>query len=224
MLKAKVFSAKGIKMEDLSLSKEYGKDVNLNFLAQVARVYEAKGHIGLRKTKTRAEVVKSTRKIYKQKGTGGARHGAKSAPIFVGGGIAHGPRPEKRLLDLPLKVRRSAKLSAIAYKVSGSQGFVVDGIAKIAKTGEASQIIKKLAKEGLGGKIAVILASGGVAVKAFRNLANVSVFTFGNVNAGDILKSRAIVLDKNIFSGSGKKVEKEVKEVKKAVKAKKETK
>ena len=93
MLKTKTYSLKGTKLKETSLPKEFGQKENLPLLAQAVRVYEERSHIGFAKTKTRAEVNRTTKKVYKQKGTGGARHGARSAPIYVGGGTAHGPNP-----------------------------------------------------------------------------------------------------------------------------------
>lgn len=219
MLKAKVYSAKGVKMEDFSLPKEYDVKENLNLLAQASRVYESNSHAGSRKTKTRSEVQKSTRKIYKQKGTGGARHGAKSAPIFVGGGVAFGPTGEKRPLSLPSKIKALSKITAVAFKLRSGNGFVVSGLEKISKSKEASDLVKKAVKGGLGKKFTVALSDKGVgAYKAFRNLRNVSVFSFKNMNAWNILKMGTLVLDKRIFE-----VEKETSKVKvkaKTVKAK----
>src|SRR3989344_5966768 len=98
MLKVNLYDSAGKKKEGLSLPKEFEVKPNFRLLAQAYHVYEDRTHLGLAKAKTRGEVRISTKKIYKQKGTGGARHGAKSAPIFVGGGVAHGPKGIKRKL------------------------------------------------------------------------------------------------------------------------------
>jgi len=87
---------KGAKAGGVILPKEFGIKVNPLLLAQAIYVYEDRAHVGLRKTKTRSEVERTTKKVYRQKGTGGARHGSRRAPIFVGGGVALGPRPLKR--------------------------------------------------------------------------------------------------------------------------------
>jgi len=81
---------------NFSLPKGFDLKKAEKLLVQIVRVFEDRTHFGLNKVKTRSEVNKTRKKLYKQKGTGGARHGAKSAHIFVGGGVAHGPKGEKR--------------------------------------------------------------------------------------------------------------------------------
>ena len=89
-------------MESITLPKEiFDAKINNPLMAQAVRVYLANQRRGTLKTKSRGEVAISTRKIYRQKGTGRARHGAASAPIFVGGGIAFGPKPR----DFSLKLK-----------------------------------------------------------------------------------------------------------------------
>src|SRR3972149_10400244 len=128
MLKVNTYSLKGTKLTPTSLPKAWETAVNLNLLAQAIHVYEDRSHNALAKAQTRAEVERTKKKWYRQKGTGGARHGAKSAPIFVGGGVAHGPRPVKRELTLPKKMARQAfsvalTLKAKEGKVLGLKGF-----------------------------------------------------------------------------------------------------
>jgi len=103
MTKVNLYKLSGA-TEKTEFPKKYQGNIEPSLLAQAVRVYEDRMHPGLSKVKTRSEVAKSTRKIYKQTGTGGARHGAKSAPIFVGGGVAHGPKGVKRLLSLSKKL------------------------------------------------------------------------------------------------------------------------
>ena len=98
MSKVNAFSAKGIKQAEVSLPKQFAEKENLSLLSQAIHIYRDRAHIGLAKTKTRGEVARTTKKWYRQKGTGGARHGARSAPIFVGGGTAHGPKLARREL------------------------------------------------------------------------------------------------------------------------------
>src|SRR3989344_5044199 len=102
------------KVSDFKLPKEFRVKPNLGLLTQSLRVYEERGHVGLRQAKTRAEVNRTGKKLYKQKGTGGARHGSKRAPIFVGGVVAHGPRPIRRILSLSSKLKRLSKLMALS--------------------------------------------------------------------------------------------------------------
>src|SRR3989344_1873864 len=101
----------------MALPKEiFGQEVNTKLLAQAMRVYMTNLKKFTASTKTRGEVRGSTAKIYRQKGTGRARHGAITAPIFVGGGIVFGPKPRKVVLDLPKKMKKAALLAALSDK------------------------------------------------------------------------------------------------------------
>ena len=96
-MKTKLYTVKGEVKGDINLPKEYNLKTSNSLLLQAVRVFEDRTHFGLARVKTRSEVNKTRKKLYKQKGTGGARHGAKSAHIFVGGGVAHGPKGEKEI-------------------------------------------------------------------------------------------------------------------------------
>src|SRR3989344_1755133 len=93
-LSADVYNTAGKNVSKVNLPKtNFGAKINDGLMAQAVRVYLANQRMGTASTKTRSEVKGSTRKIWRQKGTGRARHGSKKAPIFVGGGVAFGPRP-----------------------------------------------------------------------------------------------------------------------------------
>ena len=114
-----VFDIKGKELKAWSVEDNVFGKANTAILSQAVRVYTSNSHQKTSKVKTRGEVQGSTRKIYRQKGTGNARHGAKYAPIFVGGGIAHGPkgvRPENMIL--PKAMRRRALAAAMQTKMS----------------------------------------------------------------------------------------------------------
>src|SRR3990167_9301765 len=111
MVKLTIYSAKGIRKGSTNLPNNFVEKINLPLMAQAVRVYEDRQHPGLAKAKTRGEVTASTRKIYRQKGTGGARHGAISAPIFRGGGIAFGPKPRNFELKLSKQMKKKALFS-----------------------------------------------------------------------------------------------------------------
>jgi len=117
---------------------------------------QANARAGTHKTKSRGEIRCSTRKIYRQKGTGRARHGARSAPIFVGGGVAHGPRPRDYSLKMPRKMRQAALRSALTAKAQDGDLVVVDMLAlERPKTRRMVEILSRLA----GDASALILLS-----------------------------------------------------------------
>lgn len=207
MLKASVYSIKGRKVGSISLPREFDEKVNLRLLAQAIRVYEERGHIGLAKAKTRSEVNRTKKKWYKQKGTGGARHGARSAPIFVGGGVAHGPRPTQRGFSLPGKMRKKARAIALSAKVKNKEVVAVDGLSKLGKTAEAKGLVDKLSKEGAGAKRFTFILSGeNLKAKTFiRNLKNAKALSYKDLNAYDVFLGGMLILDKEIFSKKARK-------------------
>lgn len=192
-----IFSSKGIKVATVKLPD--WKQASPSLLAQAIRVYASNSKAGLASVKTRGEVRISKRKIYRQKGTGGARHGAKSAPIFVGGGVAHGPRPGKRILSLPKRLKGLALSGALWAKAEGDEIAVIRGLSKVAKTADAKRLLLKLA--GVRGqkteKITFVLpsSSGG----AFRNIAGAKVKQFVNLNAADVFFGGYLIFDEGVF-------------------------
>jgi large subunit ribosomal protein L4 len=204
MIKLNTYSAKGTKKTPVSLPKGLKEDVNKKLIAQAARVHEARSHRGLSKVKGRSEVTASTRKIYRQKGTGGARHGARSAPIFVGGGKAHGPKGVKRELSLPKKMAQKALKSAINLKVISGKAFVVDGVPTLKKTKDAASLINKIisAEKEINDKSRFTFAlsrKSREAKLALRNLAKVDVVSFSDLNAHKVYFAGNLLLDKEIF-------------------------
>ncbi|MCE8162635.1 MAG: 50S ribosomal protein L4 [Candidatus Moeniiplasma glomeromycotorum] len=118
-------------------------------LSLVYRSYQANQHQATKKVKSRGEVKGSTRKIYRQKGTGGARHGARYAPQFVGGGVAHGPRGWKRKpLKINFKLKKKALQSVLGEKIQQKKISVIDQInLSSPKTKEAVKLLDTLGIE-----------------------------------------------------------------------------
>lgn len=213
MSKLSVYTNKGTKKKSgISLPKEMQEDVNMRLVAQAIRVYEDKMHPGLSQVKTRGEVTASQRKIYRQKGTGRARHGEISAPIFVGGGKAHGPKGIKRELFMPKKMRSKAYKMATTMKAKDGEIVVVEGLSKIKKTKEAAELINKIIeKEKLNpnSKFLFALSEHNKDVVLYlRNLKNVSTVPFASLNAYNVFYSSVVLIDKEALekesSGSNK--------------------
>jgi large subunit ribosomal protein L4 len=198
MDKLKTYSVKGTLLEATTLPRGFTAEVNLRTLAQAIRVYEDKAHFGLRKTQTRAEVNRTKKKWYKQKGTGGARHGAKSAPIFVGGGVAHGPRPIKRELNLTKQLTKNALQMALSLKMKEGSAFAVSGLDKIGKTKDAQIAIVKVASDR---KTVLALSEKNLSARRyFKNLKNVTTLPYRNLNAYQVFSCGVILFDKDIFA------------------------
>lgn len=200
-MKINIYSIKGVKSGELALPKEFGEKPNMALLAQAIRVYDGNAHIGMAKTKTRAEVNRTKKKLYRQKGTGGARHGSRRAPIFVGGGVAHGPRPIRRVLSLPLKMKKKALAVTLSLKAKNGEIVGVSGIDKLIKTKDAQILADKIFKEIKSVKrLTFVLGEVGFTAKtALRNLKNVQVFPFKDINAYHIYFGGGLVIDKEVF-------------------------
>lgn len=201
MLKVDQYSSKGIKTSDYSLPKEIEVKENLNLLAQAIRVYESREHPGLSKVKTRSEVNRTTKKWYRQKGTGRARHGARSAPIFVGGGSAHGPKGIKRVINLPKIMSKKSLYIAITIKAKMGKLLFVNSISALKKTKEAMFLVDKICKnESNKNNITVVFSDKNKEVrKFFRNIKNVKTDLFSNLNARKVILSDLIIFDKDVF-------------------------
>ena len=209
-MKANVYSIKGVKLDTIDLPKEFNQKENTKLLAQAMHVYQARKHPGLSKVKTRGEVALTTQKAYRQKGTGRARHGAKSAPIFVGGGVAHGPKGIKRQLYLSKKIKKSALSSALSLKAKEGEVAVVSGISNLKKTKEAASLIQKVAKitkSKKDQKFTFALSEKNLGAKlALRNLKNATFIRFNDLNAHKVYFGGTLLIDKEAFE-VGKKDE-----------------
>lgn len=207
MLKVATYTIKGTKVGETTLPKDmFEVKPNLNLLAQAIHVYRERSHTGLRKTQTRSEVNRTTKKLYKQKGTGGARHGSRRAPIFVGGGVALGPRPIRRIVTLSQTLKNKAKAHAFSQKAKEGEIVAVSGISKVVKTGEVGDFLKKLAKETKAKRFMFVLSDGANATRRFlKNLAGVKSVSYREITAFDIWDNGILVLDKDIFAAKTKK-------------------
>lgn len=214
-MKIAVYSIKGVKSGEMTLPKEFEEKINMSLLAQAVRVYDERAHTGLAKAKTRAEVNRTKKKLYKQKGTGGARHGSRRAPIFVGGGVAHGPRPIRRELTLPFKMKRKALAVSLSLKGKNGQVVSVSGLEKVKKTKEAQILTNKLLKELKGVKrLTFALSDTGLeANRVLRNIKNIFILPYKNLNAYNVYFGGGLVIDKAVFEKTPK-----AKEEKKVVK------
>jgi large subunit ribosomal protein L4 len=208
MLKAQIYTLKGTKVGELALPKEiFGQKINLKLLAQANHVYEERAHIGLRNTKTRSEVNRTTKKIYKQKGTGGARHGSRRANLYVGGGIIFGPRPLRRILDMSQSIKKAAILAAFSAKAKADEIIALRGISQLAKTKEAGEFIQKVEKDTKAKRFTFLMSDTNLkSFRFLRNIKNITTVLYKNANALDIIGAGQLVLDEDIFEKkTGKK-------------------
>ncbi len=194
-----VYNAAGALAGSVDLPEEiFGAKVNKQLIAQAVRVYLANQREGSASTLTRGQVRGSTRKIYRQKGTGRARHGGVRAPIFVHGGIAHGPKPKDFRLILPQKMRRAALFSTLSLKVGNGQVKVVDGLESMEpKTKNMVTLLGKLLPETKMKNILVVMdVKQDNVIRATRNVEGVTYEMARQLNAYEVMNTNAIVFTK----------------------------
>lgn len=168
-------------------------EVNPHVLHEVVTWQLAGRRRGTASTKTRAQVSKSGKKMYSQKGTGNARHGDRSVPTFVGGGVAFGPKPRSYSYTLPRKVRQLGLAMALADRQNTGKLLAVDGFDLDGKT---KSFINWAAQNGLDGSERVLVVTDDeLTRRAARNVAWVTVLPVAGLNAYDILRHERLVID-----------------------------
>jgi large subunit ribosomal protein L4 len=173
----------------------FGLEPRADILHRVVRWQRARAQAGTHKTKGRSEVSYSTKKIYRQKGTGGARHGDKGAPIFRHGGTYKGPTPRSHAHDLPKKFRALGLKHALSAK-AGSGNLVILDAASMAEA--KTSVLAKAAKE-LGWKRVLIIDGADVDAnfaRAAANIEGIDVLPTMGANVYDILKRDTLVITK----------------------------
>ncbi|MFH0750081.1 MAG: 50S ribosomal protein L4 [Candidatus Gottesmanbacteria bacterium] len=179
--------------------------INMQLIAQAVRVYLANQREGSAATKTRGQVEGSTRKIYKQKGTGRARHGGIRAPIFVGGGIVFGPHPRSYYLHLPQSMKNAALKSALSLKLKENAIFALSDVETMKpKTKIVASCFDKI-----GAKRSILLIVSdmkGNLMRAARNIENVYVEPAQNVTAYHVAMSQKIIITKEAMKQMEKRL------------------
>jgi large subunit ribosomal protein L4 len=160
--------------------------INRDLMHQALVRQLANARLGTHKAKGRSEVNRTTAKVYRQKGTGNARHGSRRAPIYVGGGVAHGPKPRKYTKQMPRKMRRAALRSALSVKALSGDIILLDAVAMAApKTRDMVNMVKAVT----GGQSALLLlaARDENVEKSARNLPDVKTMLANYLNIRDLL-------------------------------------
>lgn len=169
------------------------KKINKVLVAQAVRVYLSNQRQGTSKTQTRSDVSRTGRKMYKQKGTGGARHGDKTATLFVGGAVAHGPRGiENWKKSLLSKMKRLAMKNVLTIQAKNI--VITDEILKSnGKTKEAKQFLTKV---GLADKKVVLVLPNTLplVLRSFRNIKNVLIVNAKRLNVYEVALADSILI------------------------------
>jgi large subunit ribosomal protein L4 len=192
-MKTKLLSLDNKSKGEIELKDEiFGLDPRADLIQRVVVWQLAKRRAGTHKVLTRGEVNRTKKKLYKQKGTGQARHGARSAPLFVGGAKAMGPVNHSHEFDLPKKVRALGLKHALSSKAKGGAIVVLEEAkAEAVKT---SELAKRFDKLGLGSALVV----DGEFDKNFqlsaRNLGKIALLPAAGLNVYDIMRRDKLVL------------------------------
>jgi len=193
--------------------------INKQLLHDVVVMYPANLRQGSKKTKTRAEVAGSTKKMYKQKGTGNARAGSRRSGIRRGGGHIKALGNRDFSYRMPKKAVRLATKMAVASKVSSGQVMLVDGLS--CDSPQTSVIASMLKNMGLSGQTALLATDGysPMIYKSARNVAGLSVMPVGDLNAYAVLRCRSVIFAKSALDGFREKAVAELQEKAAAVAA-----
>jgi large subunit ribosomal protein L4 len=178
----------------------FDADVNKAVLYDAIRMYLANRRLGTAKVKGRSEVNYSRRKPYRQKGTGRARAGKRSSPIWRGGGVVFGPHPRDYRYAIPRKVKRLALRSALSDKGRGDGVAVVEG-ARIEEP-KTKRVAEFLQVSGLGGKRVLFVTEtfDDNLYRSGRNIPGVEFTVSRNMNAYEILRSDVILFTREALS------------------------
>ena len=198
-MEAKVLDTKGKATSDkITLSDSiYGIEPNNHAIYLDVKQYLANQRQGTHKSKERADISGSTRKIKKQKGTGTARAGSIKSPVFRGGGRVFGPRPRNYRFDLNVKLKRVARRSALSLKAQEESIFVLDGLRfDTPQTKAFKSILTALKLDGE--KVLFIVGNENENVyKSAKNIKNTKVVPADSLNTYDVLNAKKIVIAKD---------------------------
>lgn len=203
MVAVSVTSSKGKKAGSVELDEAlFGIEPNVPVMHQVVTAQLAARRAGTHSTKTRSEVRGGGAKPWRQKGTGRARQGSTRAPHWVGGGVAHGPKPRDYSQKTPKKMVKLALRSALSDRASDDKVVVVDSWGIDSPNTKAAKAVLDANK--VQGKALVVVDRAAADVwKSFRNLTDVHVISVDQLNTYDVLVADYLVFDKDTLVTAG---------------------
>jgi len=198
MVTLPVYDIAGNKVGDYEIDPQaIAPKVSKQLLHDVVVMYLANSRQGSNKTKTRGEVSGSTKKMYKQKGTGNARMGAKRTPVRRGGGHANARQPRSYYYRLPRKAVQAATRMAIAAKVSAGSVVVIDQLAmESPRTKSLASAFKALGLEGVTKTLATASNDRNIYLSG-RNIEGLTISPVSDLNALTVLRPRKLVVTKD---------------------------
>lgn len=197
MPKVNVYNMSGEVVEQIELNDDiFGVKINEHVVYEVVKNQLANKRQGTQSTKTRAEVRGGGRKPWKQKGTGRARAGSTNSPIFVGGGVAFGPKPRSYSYKVPKKVKRLALKSVLTSKAQENEIIVIDHLDfNSPKTKEMVILLSNLNADK---KVLIVMDEKNInVIKSSRNIPHVKTALVNTINVYDILKHTSFIITKD---------------------------
>lgn len=205
MATVSVINMEGATVGELELADAvFGAPIKEHLLWEVVVSQRAGWRRGTACTKTRAEVWRTGAKLYKQKGTGRARHGSRRAPIFVGGGQVHAPRPRDYTQRTPKKVRRGALISALSLRQKEAKLLVLDNF-KLNEI-KTKQMVAVLARLGAVNGLVVDRAENIELIKSMRNLPRSKYLAPEGLNVYDVLNHDVLLLTAEVAQQLGERL------------------
>lgn len=188
-----VYNLEGEVVEHIELSDDvFGQPINEALIHQAVVRQQANLRVGTASTKTRGEVAGSTRKLYRQKGTGRARHGSIKAPIFRGGGIVFGPHPRDYRQAMPKKMRRQALRSALSAKVAAQRLVLLDHLEFTQP--RTKQMVGLLERLAVRSALVVLPEPNEAVQKSARNIPDVTTLPAQNLNVLDVMRHQHLLM------------------------------
>jgi large subunit ribosomal protein L4 len=189
----------GKNVGEVELSENiFGVEVNVHAMHEVVKAYLANQRQGTQSALTRAEVRGGGIKIYRQKGTGRARHSSNRAPIFVHGGVVFAPKPRDYRISVNRKVKRLAMKSALSGKVNENELVVFDALDISAP--KTKEIVKALKANSIEKALIVLPEKNETVERAARNIPGVKTTLVGTLNVYEILKYKTLILTRDALA------------------------
>ncbi len=199
MPKVALHNIAGENIGEVELSENiFGTEVNAHVMHEVVRAYLANQRQGTQSALTRAEVRGGGIKIYRQKGTGRARHSSNRAPIFTHGGVAFAPKPRDYRVSVNRKVKRLAMKSALSGKVLEKEIVVFDALDIAAP--KTKEMVKTLKAVSVEKALIVLPEKDEIVERAARNIPGVKTTLVGTLNVYEILKYKTLILTKDALA------------------------
>lgn len=192
-----VLDASGTEVDKVELPADiFEVPINTGLMHQAYVRQMANARRGTAKAKTRGEVLRSKQKWYRQKGTGRARHGSRNAPIFVGGGVAHGPRPRSYRKKMPKKMRRQALRSLLSVKAADKEIVVID---KFELDAPSTRAMAEALDTLVGDKSVVLLltAPNENVLRSVRNIDSARTLRVEYLNIRDVLGHEILLMPRD---------------------------